>query len=438
MKKIILPCLLLSGCVHGQYRVNVPGSGQLAAFVAENSAHGANASCFSTYTWNGTAMATAAQACGFYDASGNKQLSLTGGGATNLAVTIGATNVSSWYGTASNAMLDIANQSGSPGVLIIEGLTGAGEVIFRNGGAGTNNKIWDIINSSTDLHFRVFDDGFSTASDWLDVSRTGTTINSATFNETILFGSDNTYNVGSGSVAAKNVYSIGLSVGRAAALQGIIAVNNSANSNVFEFAGSNVVTGNDVGIGTVFGAASLYPLSSSIDLGGSSNRYRKIWVNDIDIGGTCTGCTAGANTALSNLTNPTSINQSLLFSSDGVDNIGSLTTEADNIFARSISLGNTSNSGAASFYNGSNSNPQSLTGTSVSGTSVDIKVGNAFFAGSFYGISNVTLGNSTNLWSTIYGNNYNFGGNSGNSASIVIGGCTLTFTSGGLTGHSGC
>ena len=188
--------------------------------------------------------------------------------------------------------------------------------------------MWDFIaDAGGNLHFRAVNDIYGAAQDFLTISRSGLTINSATFNESLLFGSDNLYNVGSSSSAASNVFATGVSLGRGNTRQGSATFYNASNGNSFIMAGTNVATGGgDLVVGNLFGNGAIYPINSSTNLGYASGPFANAFVTNLTIYGTCTGCSAGAgaNTALSNLAS-TAINVSLVPGTSGL-NLGAFSS----------------------------------------------------------------------------------------------------------------
>lgn len=456
----VFATLLFTACVApSQYRVVVPGTGSKTAFIAENPTIGTNGSCFTARTTDPTThvLHDDGRLCGAFDATGYANARMTIQTVTGdsvfqnnttwkaLGMITGDTSGPSWY-TPPDTFIDVAS-SGNQAHAVIDGNTGA-QLIFREGNFSAGNKVWDIIvgpnGGQSTMFFRMTDDTHSSPVSWLRVTRSGTATTQVSLPETVttrilLPEADNTYTVGTSAASYSQVYATVFNVGRGSALQGVFNIFNTTNSSAVTIAGTNANVGIDVGIGNLIGSASsMYPLNGSVDLGGTSHRWRKIWVSDIDISGTCTGCVSGAAAQdLSNLTNPTAINQSLLFNADNTYNIGG-TNEVASISTRAITLGKASAAGQENIYNASNANPQIITGVSVSGSSVDLQIGNPFTAGSIYGLSNVTLGNGTNPWSTIYGNNFNFAGSSGGTTVLNVrnsagsGTCTITFSVGGF------
>lgn len=407
---IAILALVATGCLHGQYKVSVPGAGLTDAFIGQNPRNGGHAGsaagvCFSTQVISpiDSLIHTASKTCGALDSAGSRY---------------SETVAQEWM---------LSNISSAPS-------DGANWSIFLRG------AVLGIVAEQ----FQLVSDDHLTNTTWLEVDRSHMTVTKVAFPETLtveslVFDADNTYSIGSGTVAPQNIFAIGLGIGRAGSHQGTLSINNtSSNPAPFSMLGTSGVatSGSDLAVGYLFGASSIYPINSSTDLGYSGGRYRKIWVNDIDLSGTCTGC-GGAATDLSNLTNPTSINQSLLFSTTGF-NIGSITTEAANVYSNSFSAGKPSSVGAISIFNGSNSNPSGISGASTTGTSVDLAVGNPFFAGSFYGLGTVTLGNSSFPWSTLYVTNVTVGGAAGFNGIKVAGACTITISAGIITNVTGC
>jgi len=68
IKTLLLSSLVLCGCLHGQYRVTVAGSGNKQAFIAENPSSGVNGSCYDLRTVDpGTGILhDAGQMCGLF------------------------------------------------------------------------------------------------------------------------------------------------------------------------------------------------------------------------------------------------------------------------------------------------------------------------------------------------------------------------------------
>lgn len=58
---------------------------------------------------------------------------------------------------------------------------GVAQLLWVNSGAAVDSKTWDCFNSTTDFQCRVINDANNLANSWLDVNRTGTTINSVAF-----------------------------------------------------------------------------------------------------------------------------------------------------------------------------------------------------------------------------------------------------------------
>jgi hypothetical protein len=333
MKLTLISFLILCGCLHGQYRVVVPGTGNKQAFIAENPTKGVYGTCYDMRTADPSSgvLHDAGQVCGLFDATGYGNARVTVQTVTGDSVfqtnttfksqgqIIGDVSGPSWY-TPPSYYTDIVS-SGNQAHAVLDGNTGT-NLIFRNGGRPSGNQVWDLATGTAGgqsaLFFRVLDDAHSSQFTWLQIVRSGNSISSVTFPEKITtegigFDADNSYDVGTGTVGARNLYASGLALGRSSAIQGTLAVNNTSAAGPFQMSGTSGIAtaGADVAVGYVFGASSIYPINSSVQLGYSGARYQKVWVTDIDISGTCTGCTAGANQSLSNLTNPTAINQDL-------------------------------------------------------------------------------------------------------------------------------
>jgi len=420
IKTLLLSSLVLCGCLHGQYRVTVAGSGNKQAFIAENPSSGVNGSCYDLRTVDpGTGILhDAGQMCGLFYATGYANAGVTIETVTGDSVfqpnttfrgpgmIVGATGPSSYIPTAGPYAAVISPSN--PAYLVVEGTTGAAAIILRDGVGPTNSKMWDFIaDAGGNLHFRAVNDIYGAAQDFLTISRSGLTINSATFNESLLFGGDNSYNVGSSTSAAVNVYTAGVQLGRGNARQGSATFFNPLNGNSFVMAGTNVATGGgDLVVGNLFGSGAIYPINSSTNLGYASGPFANAFVTNLTIYGTCTGCSgaAGANTALSNLAS-TAINTTLNTTSDiyvKTANVHVQTSGGVDLIELQYSTGT---AGALLFNNSSGTNL-------VQFNQFGVDVAN--------------------------GATYNYGGLTGETHTVTTGTCTMNFSGGILTSTSGC
>lgn len=449
MKTTII-LFLTSLAAVAQYRVVVPGTGNQSAFIAENTTP-SQGTCYEldTPTTGGTPF-LGGKICGKILPDGGGltfpttntiffELPCDLNGCTIDAAFIKAnqfqfrqwasmsSNVNGQAMFGSNAYLDFNSPNTIRAANTQSSLFGA-NAIFLNS-LGDRSIIFARYNAATTADQPIV----MTESMRIDT------------NGNLVPGQDNIYTNGTQSKVWQNTYTANLSLGRAASLQGSAAFYNPTNSSFFQMTGTNTATGGgDLAVGNFIGPDAIYPANPSTDLGFSASRFRKIWVRDIDISGTCTGCSAGAgaNTALSNLIT-TSINQSLLFDTDNSYNIGSNTKQLSNIYSTTFIAGNaTGRPGILDIYNGTSSIPNILIGTNTTGNS-DIQIGPFLQTGwAFYPIStNVgDLGTTGNHWRTLNVNNINAGGNAGLTTTKTVraaGGaadCTLIYTAGVLTG----
>lgn len=87
-----------------------------------------------------------------------------------------------------------AGTSGADDVLIE---SGAPDLAFKETDAAADNKVWDILVNAAQIAFRIVNDALSTATEWLTVTRSGTTVSAVNFpNGSVHVG-------GSGGTAAK-------------------------------------------------------------------------------------------------------------------------------------------------------------------------------------------------------------------------------------------
>ena len=115
---------------------------------------------------------------------------------------------------ASGSIKSVASASANLGSSGMGLFGGSPAILWQNNAGTTDTKIWDCnANSSTDLVCRAVNDAFSSANSWIDVNRTGTTINSVTFaNGGLVAGTPTGGSKGTGSLNAQNLYVNGTSV----------------------------------------------------------------------------------------------------------------------------------------------------------------------------------------------------------------------------------
>lgn len=263
-------------------------------------------------------------------------------------------------------------------------------------------------NGTLSLQGVVGDDNFTT------VLQTQALL--VTVNADILPAVNDTYNIGSTGAYVKNGYFNGLGVGAPAVKQGVIAIANSVNANTFAMSGTNFAGGADLAVGSLVTTSSMYPVvTNNMDLGTAGQVWRKIYTKDISITGTCTGCASGANTFLSNLTSPTSINQDLLMSVDNTFSLGSGTAYVNNGFFTALGVGRPAvRQGTISIANTINANQFVLAGTNFAG-GADLGVGSLFATSAMYPVNNnnMDLGATGQVYRRLYVNNITVGATAG-------------------------
>ncbi len=409
--KITAIILLLSISSLAQYRVINPGSGPRPAFIAENTASG-QPTCYqfdATATTNSFVFDPSARVCAkattgvvtsnelfielptdliggtidtaFFQANQliwRNWLSLSSSAAGNAMI-------------ASNAYLDF--NSNTINATNTAASTGAAAILLNSQPGSGQSIIFARLSGAT-----IADQPISMT----ETARFDT-------NGNFIPGTNNVGTIGSQSKAWNILYSSQAAFGHPASIQGNVAFYNNINASFFQMSGGNSATGGgDLAVGGIIGPNAIYPVNISTDLGlnGTPGRFRKIWVKDIDISGTCTGCISGAsaNTFLSNLTSPTNINQSLQFDTDNNHSIGAFSKELQNIYSTNFDAGSSTRAGEVNIYNGASATPNILIGANATGNS-DIQIGALFQTGwALYPISNIVgdLGISANRWRKLW------------------------------------
>lgn len=135
---------------------------------------------------------------------------------TAVVPLLAANNVFTAGGTAINATGGdiISSGNGAPTLgttneIVLNG-GNSGQIIFSNGTGAVDTKGFDCFSGGTDFYCRIVSDSLSSAVQWLDVNRTGLTVNSVSFPAGgVVIGAPTGGSQGAGTVNATALYQNG-------------------------------------------------------------------------------------------------------------------------------------------------------------------------------------------------------------------------------------